>query len=184
VDWDWDLIVALATLLVAASAVVLILIEAGARRRAQGLPIDPRPRWRAVGPPTAGVLPIEVSNTGAAATSCCVVMHVGEFLYAGNFPLAEQQSWAPQSLEVFDTVDRTAGANSLFCVARNLAGLWWAVAPQRVISAMPDSAVPFEVCRLLRKTTGRTYTCSLETDGKLAITPMSPSTRASVETAS
>lgn len=182
-DWDWTLIVAVATLLVAISVFILILVEADARRRGRGLPIDPRPRCRAAGPPSAGTLPIEASNGGAAASPCFVVMQVGEFLYAGTFSLGEQQSWAPQTLEVFDTVERTTEAHSVFYVARNLDGLWWALAPQRVISGMPDSAVPFEVVRLLRIATGRTYTCALEADRRLTITPPSPLRQPSVETA-
>lgn len=181
--WDWTLIVAIATLVVAVLAVVLIAIESDARRRGKGLAIDPRPVWRVLAPPTGGILSIEASNTGAAASPCFVVMQVGEFLYAGNFTLGEQQSWAPHTLEVFDSVDRTSEATSLFCVARNLNGLWWALAPQRVIAGMPDSAVPFEVRSLLRRATGRVYTCALTAGGNLTITPPSPSPQARPETA-
>jgi hypothetical protein len=183
VDWDWDLIVAGATLIVAITAVVLILIEGGARKRQPGLPIDPRPLWRALGPPSGGILPIEASNSGAAASPCFVVMHVDASLYGGNFSLAEQQSWAPERLEIIDTAERKAGAHSVLCVARNPDGRWWALAPQHVIAGMPDSAVPFEVARLLRRATGRTYACALAPDGTLTITPPSPSLQPSASTA-
>lgn len=183
-DWDWAVIVAVATLVVAAVALLLILNEAGARKRERGLPIDPRPRWRALGPPSGGILSIEASNDGAAASSCCVVMQADAFLYTGNFSLGERQPWVPQTLEVLDTVERRVEAHSLFCVARNLDGLWWALAPQRVISGMPDSAVPLEVIRLLRQATGRTYACELAPDGTLTITPPSPSLQSSASPAS
>ena len=54
--------------------------------------------------PSGGALAIEVSNHGGAAPSCCVIVQVGDGLYAGNFPLADRQDWAPQTLTRFDTI--------------------------------------------------------------------------------
>jgi len=74
-------------------------------------------------------------------------MQAGKLLYAGSFRLGEQSAWAPQMLHVIDSLDDTTEANVLFSVARNVHGLWSAVAPYRVIQAMPSSSVPFEVVK-------------------------------------
>jgi hypothetical protein len=182
VDWDWHLIVEVATLIVAVVAVVLLLIGADVRTRHQGLPTVPLPRWRVTGPPANGALPIEVCNDGAAGTACCAVMQVGEFLYAGNFRLGEQQAWAPQMLRAVDRLNDTTEANSLLCVARNVLGLWSAVAPNKEIQGMPSSSVPFEVARLLKRATGRSYVCAVAPDGEVTITAAQPILQPSAET--
>jgi hypothetical protein len=181
VDWDWHLIVEVATLVVAAIAVILLLVEEDVRRRRQGLPTMPLPHCRVTGDPTGDALPIEACNDGAAAPCCFVAMQAGKLLYAGSFRLGEQSAWAPQMLHVIDSLDDTTEANVLFSVARNVHGLWSAVAPYRVIQAMPSSSVPFEVVKLLKRATGRKYLCAVAPDGHVTITAGSPGLRPSAE---
>jgi hypothetical protein len=182
VDWDWHLIVEVATLIVAVIAVILLLVEEDVRRHSQGLPTMALPRCRVTGDATGGALPIEACNDGAAAPSCFVVMQAGEFLYAGSFRLGEQQAWAPQTLQVVDRLDDRTDANSLFFVAQNVHGLWSAVAPYKVIQGMPSSSVPFEVAKLLKRATGRKYRCAVTPDGRVTITSGSPGLKPSTET--
>ena len=170
-DWDWHLIIELAILVVAVTGTTLIWAERTERRRERGLPAIPHPQWRVLDAPSGRTLRIEASNTGAPAARCCVVMQAGDSLYAGTFSLSERQPWAPQTLELFDVLDAGADPHSLLSVARNLDGMWSAIAPNKLIEVMSEATIPFEVVDILRRATGRKYACAVSSDGIVTITP-------------
>jgi len=80
VDWDWLLIIEIAILVVAITGAALICAERTERRRGLGLPVIPHPQWRALDAGSGKTLRIEVSNTAAAASRCCVVMQADKSL--------------------------------------------------------------------------------------------------------
>ncbi|HVC05522.1 MAG TPA: hypothetical protein VND88_12680 [Candidatus Acidoferrales bacterium] len=169
-DWDWHLIVEIATLIVASIGTLLILGERVDRRRRRGLATQPLPRWRVVDAPRDGVLPIEISNQGGAAPACCVIVQVDDRLYAGNFALADRQTWEPHTLTQFDTIpDRSAAPYPLVCVASDALGYWSASGPNVLLDGLVAGEVPAAVARLLRRAIGRQYLCTMTGTGQLEI---------------
>ncbi len=147
-----------------------MLTERVERRRLRGLATQPVPRWRVVETPTGGTLNIELSNHGGAAPSCCVIVQVGDGLYAGAFPLGDRQDWGPQTLTQFDTVqDPSAAPYALVCAYSDALGYWSASGPNILLEGMVVDAVPAAVSKLLLRTTGRRYVCALTAEGRLEI---------------
>ena len=170
VDWDWRLIIEIATLVVAATGTLLILMERIERRRLRSLVTGPLPQWRVVSGPSDAVMGIEVSNQGGAAPACCVIVQVDDGLYAGNFPLTDRQDWAAQTLTKFDTIpEKSAAPYSLVCVASDAVGHWSASAPNAFREGLVASEIPAAVSRSLRRTTGRQYRCTMTAAGQLEI---------------
>jgi hypothetical protein len=170
VDWDWRLIIEIATLVVAATATLLILMERIERRRLRGLVTGPVPQWRVVTGPNNGVVGIEISNQGGAAPACCVIVQVEHGLYAGNFPLADRQNWAAQTLTQFDTIpEQSAAPYSLVCVASDAVGHWSASGPNAFREGLVASEIPAAVSRILRRATGRQYHCTVTATGQVEI---------------
>jgi len=166
----WDLIIGIATLLVATTGTTLVLLERNERRSRRGLATRPQPRWRVVEAPSAGTLPIETSNVGgAAAPHCFVVMHAGSALYTGNFSLSEEQSWTPEELRLFETVEETSVPTSLICVAGDVTGHWIALGPNTLMEWLIPDEVPHIVSRLLRRATGRPYACEWSSGGDIRL---------------
>ena len=182
-DWDWPLIIEIAILVVAITGTTLIWAERTERRRDLGLPVVPHPKWRAVDAGSGSTLRIEVANSGAVASRCCVVMQAGTSLYAGTFSLAEQQPWSAQTLELFDVLDDRTGPRSLLCVTRNLDGIWSMRAPNKYIDAISEQTVRFHIIDVLKRATGRKYACAVSSEGVVIITPAASSLAASPHTA-
>ena len=170
-DWDWHLIIEIAILVVAITAMGLIWAERTERRRHLGLPVMPHPQWRVLDAGPGKTLRIEVANTGATASRCCVVMQADTSLYAGTFSLSEQQPWSAQTLERFDVLDDPAEPHSLLCVTRNLDGIWSMRAPNKYIEAVSEQTARFEVVDALKRATGRKYACVISSEGVVIITP-------------
>ena len=168
--WDWHLIIEVATLIVAATGTVVVLMERIERRRLRGLATQPVPRWRVLTGPDNGVLGIEVSNHGGAAPTCCVIVQVDDGLYAGNFSLADRQTWVPQTLTQFDTIpERSAAPYSLVCVVSDALGFWSASGPNVFREGLVIGEIPPTVSRLLRRATGRQYRCTLTAEGHVEV---------------
>jgi nitrogen fixation-related uncharacterized protein len=184
VDWDWPLIIEIAILVVAVIGTALIWAERTERRRDLGLPVMPHPQWRVLDAGSGRTVRVEAANTGAAASRCCVVMQAGTSLYAGTFSLSEQQPWSSQTLELFDVLDDRADPHSLLCAARNLDGIWSMRAPNKYIGAISEQTLLFHVVDVLRRATGRKYTCAMSSEGVVTITPapssLAPSPRTAV----
>jgi hypothetical protein len=170
VDWDWRLIIEVATLIVAATGTLLIWLERIERRRLRGLVTRPIPDWRVVTGANDGVLGIEISNHGGAAPACCVIVQVDDGLYAGNFPLADRQTPAAQTLKQFDTIpEKTAAPYSLVCVASDALGFWIASGPNTFREGLVASEIPTAVSRILRRATRRQYHCTLTEAGEVEV---------------
>jgi hypothetical protein len=170
VDWDWHLIIEIATLVVAATGTLVVLMERIERRRLRGIATQPSPRWRVVTSPNNGVLGIEVSNEGGAAPVCCVIVQVDDGLYAGNFPLGDRQTWGPQTLTRFDTIpEKSAAPYSLAYAASDALGYWSASGPNLFREGLVVGEVPAAVSRILLRTTGRLYHCTFTAAGQLEV---------------